>query len=49
MSLPKYCQYPNILEGADRTGIQLHRDRECPLRGITSSGRVWRKESENNA
>ena len=49
MLLPKSYQYPNILEGADRTGRQLRRDKECPLRGVTSSGRVWRKESVSNA
>ena len=26
---------------------ELHRDKECPFSGVTSSGRVWRKVLEN--
>ena len=28
---------------------QLHRDKECPFSGVTSSGRVWRKVPERDA
>ena len=36
-------QYPNLSEGADCVGEQLRGDKECPLSGVTKSGRVWRK------
>ena len=42
-------QYPNLSEGADRIGGQLHRDKECPFSGVTMSGRVWRKVLESDA
>ena len=38
--------YPNLLEGADRVGGQLRADKDCPLSGVTSSGRVWKKGPE---
>ena len=44
--LPQSYQYPNLLEGADRVGIQLHGDKECPFSGVTNSGRGWRKVLE---
>ena len=37
------------MEGADRVGGQLRRDKECPLSGVTKSGRVWRKVPERDA
>ena len=40
--LPQSYQYPNLSEGADRVGGQLHRDKECPFSGVTKSGRVRR-------
>ena len=43
------CQYPNLSEGADRVGGQLHGDKECPFSGVTKSGRVWRKVPESDA
>ena len=43
------CQYPNLSEGADRVGGQLHGDKECPFSGVTRSGRVWRKVPESDA
>ena len=42
-------QYPNLSEGADRIGGQLHRDKECLFSGVTKSGRVWRKVLESDA
>ena len=42
-------QYQNLSEGADHVGGQLHRDKECPFRGVTKSGRVWRKVPESGA
>ena len=36
-------------EGAGSIRGQLHRDEKCPFRGISSSGRVWRRVSENDA
>ena len=42
-------QYANLLEGADRIGGQLCRDKECPFSGVTKSGRVWRKVLESDA
>ena len=47
--LPQSYQYPNLLEGADRVGGQLHGDKECPFSGVTKSGRVWRKVPESDA
>ena len=47
--LPQSYQYPNFLEGADRVGGQLCRDKECPFSGVTKSGRVWRKVPESDA
>ena len=47
--LPQSYQYPNLSEGADRVGGQLRGDKECPFSGVTKSGRVWRKVSENDA
>ena len=41
--------YPNLSEGADRVGGQLRGDKECPLSGVTKSGRVWRKVPESDA
>ena len=49
MLLPQSYQYPNLSEGADRVGGQLHGDKECPFSGVTKSGRVWRKVSESDA
>ena len=42
-------QYPNLSEGADRVGGQLHGDKESPFSGVTKSGRVWRKVPESDA
>ena len=42
-------QYPNLSEGADRVGGQLRGDKECPFRGVTKSGRVWRMVPESDA
>ena len=42
-------QYPNLSEGADRVAGQLRRDKECPVSGVTKSGRVWRKVPESDA
>ena len=47
--LPQSYQYPNLFEGADRVGGQLHGDKECPFNGVTKSGRVWRKVPESDA
>ena len=47
--LPQSYQYPNLSEGADRIGGQLHGDQECPFSGVTKSGRVWRKVPESDA
>ena len=47
--LPQSYQYPNLLEGTNCVGWQLHGDKECPFSGVTKSGRVWRKVSESNA
>ena len=49
MLLPQSYQYPNVLEGADRVGGQLHGNKECPFSGITKAGRVWRKVLESDA
>ena len=48
-SLLQSYQYPNLSEGADRVGSQLHGDKECPFSGVTKSGRVWRKVPESDA
>ena len=45
----EFDQYPNLSEGADRVGGQLRGDKECPFRGVTKSGRVWRKVPESDA
>ena len=42
-------QYPNLSEGTNRVGGQLHGDKECPFSGVTKSGRVWRKVPESDA
>ena len=47
--LPQSYQYPNLSEGADRVGGQLHGDEECPFSGVTKSGRVWRKVPDSDA
>ena len=47
--LPQSYQYPNLSEGADCVGGQMHRDKECPFSGVTKSGRVWRKVPESDA
>ena len=39
-------QYPNLSEGADRVGGQLA-EKEKNFRGVTRSGRVWRKVPES--
>ena len=38
-----------LLESADHVGGQMHGDKECPFRGVTKSGRVWRKVPESDA
>ena len=45
--LPQSYQYPNLSEGADRVDGQLRGDKECPLSGVTKSGRVWRTVPES--
>ena len=47
--LPQSYQYPNLSEGTDRAGGQLHGDKECPFSGVTKSGRVWRKVPKSDA
>ena len=47
--LQQSYQYPNLSEGADRVGGQLRGDKEYPFRGVTKSGRVWRKVPESDA
>ena len=47
--LPQPYQYPNLSEGTDRVGGQLHGDKECPFSGVTKSARVWRKVPESDA
>ena len=49
MLLPQSYCYPNLSEGGDRVGGQLHGDKECPFSAITNSGRVWRKVPESDA
>ena len=41
--------YPNLSEGTDRVGGQLHGDKECPFSGVTKSGRVLKKVPESGA
>ena len=41
-------QYPNLSEGTDHVGGQLHGDKECPFSGVTKSGRVWRRVPESD-
>ena len=45
----EFDQYPNLSEGADRVGGQLHGGKECPFSGVTKSSRVWRKVPESDA
>ena len=40
---------PKPTQGADRVAGQLRGDKECPVSGITKSGRVWRKVLERDA
>ena len=47
--LPQSYQCPNLSEGTDHVGGQLHGDKECPFSGITKSSRVWRKVPESDA
>ena len=47
--LPQFYSYPDLWEGADSVGGQLHGDKECPFSGVTNSGRVWRKVPESDA
>ena len=49
MLLLQSYQYPNLSEGADRVGGQLHGDKECPFSGVTKTDRVWRKVPESDA
>ena len=50
MLLPQSYQYPDLSEGADSVGVQLHGGKiECPFSGVASSGRVWRKVPESDA
>ena len=37
---------PNLSEGADSVGGQLHGNKKCPTSGVTNYGRVWRKRWE---
>jgi len=37
------------LEGADSVSEQLRGDKEFPIRGVTNSGRVWKKVHESDA
>ena len=39
---------PDLSEGADSVGGQLRGDKECTFRGVTNSGRVWRKVPESD-
>ena len=47
--LPQSYQYPNLSEGADRIGGQVRGDKECPISGVSKSGRVWRTVPESDA
>ena len=44
----QFYQYPNLSEGADRVGGQLHGDKECPFSGVTRSGKAWSKVPESD-
>ena len=46
---PQSYQYPNLLEGTDHVGGQLHGDKEGPFSSVTKSGRVWRKVPVSDA
>ena len=46
--LPQSYQYPNLSQGADCVAGQLRGDKECPISGVTRSGRVWRKVPESD-
>ena len=46
--LHSHASYPNLSEGTDRVGGQLHGDKECPFSDVTKSGRVWRKVPESD-
>ena len=41
--------YLNLSELSNSVGGQLHGDKECPFRDVTTSGRVWRKVPESEA
>ena len=47
--VPQSYLYWNLSEGADRVAGQLRGNKECPFRGVTKSGRVWRKVTESDA
>ena len=47
--LPQSYQYPDLSEGADHVGGQLHGGKEFPFSGVTKSGRVWRKVPDSGA
>ena len=40
---------PNLSDGSDSVGGQLHRDKKCRFSGVTSSGRIWRTVLESDA
>ena len=40
-------EYPNLSEGADSIGGQLHGYKDFTFSGVTNSGRVWRKVLES--
>ena len=44
-----FYQYPNLSEGADRVGGQLHEDKEYPFSSVAKYGKVWRKVPESDA
>ena len=46
--VPQSWWYPNLLEGVDSIGGQLHGDKECPFSGVTNSGRIWNKVPESD-
>ena len=47
--LPPSYQYLNLSEGSDLAGGQVCGDKECPISGVTKSGRGWRKVPEGDA
>ena len=57
MFMRVFCSYvastallaPKAFEGTDSVGGQLRRDKEYPLSGVTSFGRVQRKVPESDA